>query len=114
MRESSERHRDANRDGAAVQPKSHPAGRKTEAAAAACLFAYGTLRPGAGHRMAAYLARRGRLLGPARAPGRLYDLGRYPGMTGPRAADEWVRGDVYELDDPAATLAVLDRYERCA
>src|SRR5262249_41530745 len=37
-----------------------------------------------------------------------------PGMTAAQADDEWVQGVVYELDDPAATLALLERYEGCA
>jgi gamma-glutamylcyclotransferase (GGCT)/AIG2-like uncharacterized protein YtfP len=75
------------------------------------LFVYGTLRPGSAHLMAGFLAARARHLGPARAPGRLYDLGPYPGMVGPAADGDWVRGDLYELPQAQATLVALDRYE---
>jgi gamma-glutamylcyclotransferase (GGCT)/AIG2-like uncharacterized protein YtfP len=75
------------------------------------LLVYGTLRPVSGHPMARFLAERGRLLGGARVQGRLYDLAWYPGLVGTTAADEWVQGDLYELTDPEATLADLDRYE---
>src|SRR5262249_44885157 len=114
--QSSERHSDATPDNQALQPKSHEVGRNGLAPASvdAYLFVYGTLRPEAGHKMGQFLARRGRLLGPARAPGRLLDLGRFPGMSAARADNEWVHGVVYELDDPAATLALLDRHEGCA
>ena len=61
--------------------------------------------------MARFLAERGRLLGSARVQGRLYDLGWYPGLLAPAAADDWVQGDLYELVDPDATLPRLDRYE---
>ncbi len=77
------------------------------------LFVYGSLRRDSAHPMAALLAARARLVGAARAPGRLYDLGEYPGMTAPAAADEWVRGDVYELTDAEGLLRTLDRYEGC-
>ena len=45
------------------------------------LFVYGTLRRGSGHPMSRFLAARARLLAGARVPGRLYDLGGFPGLT---------------------------------
>jgi gamma-glutamylcyclotransferase (GGCT)/AIG2-like uncharacterized protein YtfP len=75
------------------------------------LFVYGTLRRDSGHPMAQFLSRQGRFLGPARVAGRLYDLGRYPGLVGAAAPDDWVFGDLYELTEGAQTLAALDRYE---
>jgi gamma-glutamylcyclotransferase (GGCT)/AIG2-like uncharacterized protein YtfP len=78
------------------------------------LFVYGTLRPACGHPMARFLAERGRLLGGARVQGRLYDLAWYPGLVGTTAADEWVQGDLYELNDPETTLADASaQFERC-
>jgi gamma-glutamylcyclotransferase (GGCT)/AIG2-like uncharacterized protein YtfP len=64
--------------------------------------------------MAHYLASGGRCVGAGTVAGRLYDLGEYPGLVGPAAEGQRVRGEVYELDDPAAVLAALDRYEGCA
>ena len=61
--------------------------------------------------MARRLRRCARHLGTARAPGRLYDLGPYPGITAPRRRGEWVAGDLYELRSPRALLRVLDLYE---
>jgi gamma-glutamylcyclotransferase (GGCT)/AIG2-like uncharacterized protein YtfP len=75
------------------------------------LFVYGTLRRSSRHRMARFLAEQARFAGEARIPGRLYDLGRYPGMLPARGADDWVHGDLYELPDDQATLDALDQYE---
>jgi gamma-glutamylcyclotransferase (GGCT)/AIG2-like uncharacterized protein YtfP len=77
------------------------------------LFVYGTLRRESRHPMAVLLAKGARLVGRARVPGRLYDLGEYPGMTAPAAPDEWVRGEVHELTDPETLLRALDHYEGC-
>lgn len=82
-------------------------------AAVRYLFVYGTLRRNSQHALATYLAAGSQWLGQARMPGRLYDLGQYPGMLAAVEADDWVCGDLYELDKPAHMLAVLDRYEGC-
>jgi gamma-glutamylcyclotransferase (GGCT)/AIG2-like uncharacterized protein YtfP len=74
------------------------------------LFVYGTLRPFADISMAKWLRDVARYLGPARARGRLYDLGAYPGMKGPRGRGDQVVGDVYRIVNPHV-LRVLDRYE---
>jgi gamma-glutamylcyclotransferase (GGCT)/AIG2-like uncharacterized protein YtfP len=74
------------------------------------LFVYGTLRPGSGHPMAELLAAKARLVQGAIVRGRLYDLGPYPGLT---PGEGSVRGELYELYKPAATLELLDRYEGC-
>jgi gamma-glutamylcyclotransferase (GGCT)/AIG2-like uncharacterized protein YtfP len=75
------------------------------------LFVYGTLRSDVGHPMAEFLARRARFVGPAKMPGRLYDLGPYPGMREPESPEDCVHGELYELLESTATLAALDRYE---
>ena len=74
------------------------------------LFVYGTLRPFVDIAMASWLRRVARYLGPAITPGRLYDLGPYPGMTAARGRREHVVGDVYRVASPRV-LRVLDRYE---
>jgi gamma-glutamylcyclotransferase (GGCT)/AIG2-like uncharacterized protein YtfP len=76
----------------------------------AYLFVYGTLRPGCGHPMAAFLARRARLLGSASVNGRLYNLGWYPGLLPPALPGDVVQGDLYALEN-ADMLSELDRYE---
>ena len=73
------------------------------------LFVYGTLLRRCNHPMARFLADRGFYLGEARMPGRLYDLGRYPGAVPSCDPRDWIFGDLYDLDD--ATLAELDAYE---
>jgi gamma-glutamylcyclotransferase (GGCT)/AIG2-like uncharacterized protein YtfP len=81
----------------------------------ALLFVYGTLRPEAGdalgRRARDHLTRVGAAIGPATAPGCLYDLRRYPGLSEAGGGARLVKGDVIELAVPAATLAWLDRYE---
>lgn len=81
-------------------------------AIADALFVYGTLRRGAAHPMHAVLRDGSQPLGAARVRGRLYDLGRNPGIVlDPEAA--WVHGELYRLRD-RAVLAALDRYEGAA
>jgi gamma-glutamylcyclotransferase (GGCT)/AIG2-like uncharacterized protein YtfP len=75
------------------------------------LFVYGTLRAFVDIPMARRLRYHARLLGGARARGRLYDLGRYPGLAAARRRSEWVVGELYELRAPRSLLRLLDRYE---
>ncbi len=75
------------------------------------LFVYGTLRAFVDIPMARRLRSAGRHLGAARAPGRLYDLGPYPGLLAAQRRGDWVVGDLYELSAPRALLRTLDRYE---
>ncbi|KAA6182609.1 gamma-glutamylcyclotransferase [Thiohalocapsa marina] len=72
------------------------------------LFVYGLLQStqslgnaldGIGHRQ------------PARAPGRLFDLGAYPGWQPPSTPDDWVHGELLELTDPETALAEADAIE---
>jgi gamma-glutamylcyclotransferase (GGCT)/AIG2-like uncharacterized protein YtfP len=75
----------------------------------ATLFVYGTLRPRCRHPMADFLARRGVYRGEARVAGQLFDLGRYPAAVPRAQPNQWVHGDLFDLDE--ITLAELDRYE---
>jgi gamma-glutamylcyclotransferase (GGCT)/AIG2-like uncharacterized protein YtfP len=75
------------------------------------LFVYGTLMSTAEHPMGARLAREAINLGPATTSGRLYDLGKWPGLrdcTDPAAV---VHGEVYALSDAAHSFEWLDAYE---
>src|SRR5215510_11918551 len=76
------------------------------------LFVYGTLKRRSRHPMARRLARSARHVGQAKIAGRLYNLGRFPGLKPPRSGEDWVEGDVYDLGDNAAsTLTEMDAYE---
>ena len=77
------------------------------------LFAYGTLRRGMTNEFAALLRRSAVPLGEGRVNGRLYEICRYPGLVLSAIPDEWVRGDVFELDHPGAIWPHLDAYEGC-
>jgi gamma-glutamylcyclotransferase (GGCT)/AIG2-like uncharacterized protein YtfP len=69
------------------------------------LFTYGTLMRG--YPLHGALVRRATFLGPARASGRLLDLGAYPGLID---GDGAVHGELYRLDAPEL-LRDLDREE---
>lgn len=75
------------------------------------LFVYGTLLSGVRHPMGARLKREARLLGKATVSGRLYDLGRYPGLVEVADPSSIVHGEVFALNSPAASLRWLDTYE---
>ncbi len=77
------------------------------------VFVYGTLRRAAAHPMHALL-HPSTFVGFARFQGRLYDLGGYPAAVASDHLADIVCGEVYQLLRPAATLAVVDRYEGCA
>ncbi|HXP84437.1 MAG TPA: gamma-glutamylcyclotransferase family protein [Bryobacteraceae bacterium] len=75
------------------------------------LFVYGTLRRGFVNPYARYLAEHAAWLGAARLAGRLYDLGRYPGLRRSSGPRDWVTGELYRLRETPALLKVLDEYE---
>lgn len=76
------------------------------------LFVYGTLKRRSRHPMARRLAQSARHVGSAKVAGRLYNLGRFPGLKEARSPHDWVAGDVYDLGANAeATLQEMDAYE---
>jgi gamma-glutamylcyclotransferase (GGCT)/AIG2-like uncharacterized protein YtfP len=72
------------------------------------LFLYGTLLPGLARPSLAAAVARLRPLGPATVPGRLYDLGPYPGLV----ADDGSRatGELFAVPD-RWMFAEMDAYE---
>jgi len=76
------------------------------------LFAYGTLRPGLTPPSVRPLVARLHWIGAGSAPGRLYDLGAYPGAIFDPAAETQIAGGVFALpEDAASLLKQLDDYE---
>jgi gamma-glutamylcyclotransferase (GGCT)/AIG2-like uncharacterized protein YtfP len=75
------------------------------------LFVYGTLMSAAGYPMGARLAREATSLGPATISGRLYDLGKWPGLRDSDDPQAIVHGEVYALSDMAQSFGWLDVYE---
>ncbi len=74
------------------------------------LFVYGTLRRG--FELHHHLARLGaRFLAEAKVAAELFDRGRYPGARPSGRRGKWVRGELFELRQPARDLRVLDKVE---
>ncbi len=78
------------------------------------LFVYGTLRQSLPCSMYGLIEEGTVFAGLGWVAGYLYDIGGYPGMVQGRARRPRVRGEVYGLRDPRATLAVVDDYEQCS
>ena len=76
------------------------------------LFVYGTLRRATDNPMHQLLYGT-TLVGTGIFQGKLYDLGNYPAAVPSDDPADRVHGEVYRLDDPPTTLALLDRYEAC-
>ena len=75
------------------------------------LFVYGTLLSTVGHPMGDRLRQEARLIGEASIEGKLFSLGKYPGLIEAAGAGARVHGEVYALNRPAAALRWLDAYE---
>jgi gamma-glutamylcyclotransferase (GGCT)/AIG2-like uncharacterized protein YtfP len=76
------------------------------------LFVYGTLKRRSRHPMARRLADSARHVGAGTIAGRLFNLGRFPGLKPPRADSDRVYGDVYDLGAEAERLLKeMDAYE---
>jgi gamma-glutamylcyclotransferase (GGCT)/AIG2-like uncharacterized protein YtfP len=74
------------------------------------LFAYGTLLPGREPEGIAPLVGRLAPIGLATVPGRLYDLGAFPGAVPDETCRDAIRGRVLAVAD-AGVLPALDAYE---
>ena len=78
------------------------------------LFVYGTLRKGAGHPMHRILSAGAEAAGAATFQGRLFELGRYPGVVRDPAGQWRVAGETYRMNRPESLLSALDEYEGCS
>ena len=78
------------------------------------LFVYGTLRRAIAAGPYPELNRHARYLGTASVAGRLYDLGRYPGLVPSDDPADRVYGEIFRLRRAAHVLALLDDYEGCS
>ncbi len=74
------------------------------------LFVYGTLRTAISNPMAQLLRQHAQLLGHGWVPGRLFNLGWYPGATYEPDSTYRVWGDLFQLSDDTI-LTRLDDYE---
>ncbi len=77
------------------------------------LFVYGTLRRDGGSEMIRLLTLYGECVGDAAFQGKLYKIGRYPGVVPSDDPSDLVRGEVYRLRAPGLVLLSLDQYEEC-
>jgi gamma-glutamylcyclotransferase (GGCT)/AIG2-like uncharacterized protein YtfP len=76
----------------------------------AAVFVYGTLMQGES-RGGLILAAKPLRIVPARTPGRLADLGEYPGLIPARRSGQWVFGEFAEFPAVESLLAQLDFVE---
>jgi len=75
------------------------------------LFVYGSLRESIHHPMRNLLVRQGTCIGTGSLQGKLYDLGRYPGVVLSTARTDRVLGEVFRIIRSQQVLKLLDEYE---
>jgi gamma-glutamylcyclotransferase (GGCT)/AIG2-like uncharacterized protein YtfP len=75
------------------------------------LFVYGSLLNDIQSQMATFLKQEGQYLGEAYIKGKLFDLGRYPGLIYLPKGEKEVFGHLYEIYNPKFCFSILDRYE---
>ena len=77
------------------------------------LFVYGSLLSRAAHPTHRVLRGHASLLGEASTPGRLFDLGSYPGAVPDPSGRERITGELYLIKPDSPLLQLLDEYEGC-
>ena len=75
------------------------------------LFVYGTLRSQMNDPLHRLLETHAVLVGTGTFQGKLYDLGRYPGVVPSNRNTDRVTGEIYRFSDPKRALEILDEYE---
>lgn len=76
----------------------------------ACLFVYGTLLD-KHNEFGAYLNDNCTFYADGKMPGKVYDLGEYPGAVLTREENKFVHGKIYHLNNTEKVLELLDDYE---
>jgi gamma-glutamylcyclotransferase (GGCT)/AIG2-like uncharacterized protein YtfP len=74
------------------------------------LFVYGTLLD-EDNKYGIYLRDNSRFYATGRLPGKLYDIGEYPGAALLTESDEYISGIILQIYRPDDILAVIDLYE---
>ena len=75
------------------------------------LLVYGSLLRSLKHPYSHLLSIHGEILGIGKFPGRLFDLGHYPGATYEPESSNWVFGELNRLDSHQKVIPLLDKYE---
>jgi gamma-glutamylcyclotransferase (GGCT)/AIG2-like uncharacterized protein YtfP len=75
------------------------------------LFVYGTLRRASKIKIARLFHANSEFLGPGRMQGRLVESHPHRGVVRSEKPGEWIAGEVFQLNDPAKLLPILDEYE---
>ena len=75
------------------------------------IFVYGSIRRVYTNQYARLLHQSSNYMGKARMRGRKYQIGRYPGMKPPATDNDWVEGEVYEINFPINLFKQFDYYE---
>ena len=75
------------------------------------LFVYGTLRSQMNDPLHRLLEKDAILVGTGSFQGRLYDLGRYPGVVPSRGKTDRVLGEIYRFREFKRAFEILDEYE---
>ena len=77
----------------------------------AYLFVYGTLRSQMNDPLHRLLETHAILVGTGTFQGKLYDLGRYPGVVPSRGNTDRVIGEIYRFSESKRAFEILDEYE---
>lgn len=77
------------------------------------LFVYGTLSKAGGHPIHQRVAKHTRFVGEASMQGKLFRMESYPGAVDSEDPADAVRGELYEILEPAPLFTELDEYEGC-
>ncbi len=75
------------------------------------LFVYGSLMGGIQSPIATYLKSKSTFLGEGYVFGKLYDIGKYPGLIYDVTLDSKVIGHIFQMNNPIEMLLNLDYYE---